>query len=144
MSAGANIPFFVVEVDRELKEKSPLALGAEATRRMKREAEAPIALGERAPLGRDLRGVVGLVNDACEGSAVSGMARGELGFRDRFIRCLSDLVCVRGLEEGPADSASMDFGCCGCLYGGYKRFCGPALKGVLPPLESLDWVLDEL
>jgi len=126
-SAGANIPFFVVAVDRELKENSPLALGADATRRMKRDAEAPTDLGERAAFVRDLEGVVGLVNDACDGSAVSGIARGCVGLRDKFIRCLSDLVCVRGREEGPADSASVDLGCCGCRYGGYERFCGPAL-----------------
>jgi len=115
ISAGANMPFFVVEVDRELKENSPLALGAEATRRMKRDAEAPTDLGESAPFARNLEGEVGLLNEACDESAVSGITRGVAGFRDSCIRCLSDLVCVRGLEDGPAESASVDLGCCGCL-----------------------------
>lgn len=38
-SVGAKRPFFVVVAERELIEKSPLALGAEATRLMKREAD---------------------------------------------------------------------------------------------------------
>jgi hypothetical protein len=43
--AGASNPFFVVDPDREPREKSPLALGAEATLRMNLEADAPIAFG---------------------------------------------------------------------------------------------------
>lgn len=62
MSAGASSPFFVVKVVREPRLKRPLALGADATRRMKREAEAPIDLGDSGPLVHDLDGVPGLVN----------------------------------------------------------------------------------
>ena len=51
-SAGASRPFLVVvpDIDREPNEKRPLALGADATRRMKREAVAPTDLGLRGPL----------------------------------------------------------------------------------------------
>lgn len=66
IGSGASKPFFVVEVEREPIENRPLALGAEATLRMKREADAPIDLGVRPPVGRDLDGVVGVVNEACE------------------------------------------------------------------------------
>jgi hypothetical protein len=113
-SAGASIPFFVVEVEREPSENKPLALGAEATRRIKRDAVAPIDLGDRGPLPRDFEGVVGVAKDACDGLAVRGFARGWLGLRERVIVCFSDLVCGRGLPEGPIESASVDWGCCCC------------------------------
>lgn len=49
--SGARKPFLVVDVfaEREPNEKRPLALGADATRRMKRDALALIALGDRGP-----------------------------------------------------------------------------------------------
>jgi len=55
VSAGAaKKPFFVVvgvvaDADREPSEKRPFALGAEATRRMNRVADAPTDLGLRGP-----------------------------------------------------------------------------------------------
>lgn len=92
-SEGASRPFFVVDADREPKENNPLAFGAEATRRIKRVAEAPIDLGESGPaLG--FGGVVGLRNEARDGSAVSGFACGEFGLRDTLILCFSDFVWV--------------------------------------------------
>jgi len=46
-AAGASNPFLVVDEDkREFNENKPFALGADATRRMKRDAEAPIDLGD--------------------------------------------------------------------------------------------------
>jgi hypothetical protein len=50
-SAGASIPFFVVEAERDPDEKSPFAFGADATLRMKRVAVAPIPLGDNGVLG---------------------------------------------------------------------------------------------
>jgi hypothetical protein len=68
-SAGARYPFFVADIERELPEKRFLALGADATRRMNRVADAPIALGDRGPAGRDVDGVEG-PNEASDGCAV--------------------------------------------------------------------------
>lgn len=113
-SAGASRPFLVVaEADREPRLNRPFALGADATRRMKREAEAPMDLGESGPPApRDLEGVVGVWKEPWDGSAVSGLLRGEFGVRERAVRCRSDLVYARVLAEGPTESASADFGCC--------------------------------
>lgn len=108
-SEGANRPFFVVEADREPMENKPLTFGAEATRRMKRVAEAPIDLGDSAPFAFGFEGVVGLTNEACEGSAVSGFACGEWGLCGRFILCFSDFVCVRILPKASIESASVYF-----------------------------------
>lgn len=111
MSAGASMPFFVVEVERVPRENKPLAFGADATRRIKRDADAPMDLGDRAPFPRDFEGVVGLAKEVCDGLVVSGLPRGALGFRERFMRCRSDLLCVRDLVvEGPVESASVDLG----------------------------------
>ena len=57
---GAKSPFLVVvpDAEREPRLKRFLALGADATRRMKREAFWPIALGESGP-DRDVLGDVG-------------------------------------------------------------------------------------
>ena len=57
-SVGASSPFFMVEdVEREPSEKRPFMLGADATRRRKRDAEALMDFGERGPwLDRDLGG----------------------------------------------------------------------------------------
>jgi hypothetical protein len=65
-SAGASIPFLVVQVlDREFIENKPFALGADATRRIKRDAEAPIDLGDNgAPPDRDVKGVGGRLKEA--------------------------------------------------------------------------------
>jgi len=108
-SDGASRPFFVVEADREPRENNPLTLGAEATRRMKRVAEAPIALGDSGPFPFGLEGVAGVRNKACDGLAVSGLACGELGLCERFILCFSDSVCIRVLLKAPIESASVDF-----------------------------------
>ncbi len=59
-SAGARSPFLVVEVDREFGEKRFLALGADATLRMKRVAVALMDLGDSGPGGRDVEGVEGV------------------------------------------------------------------------------------
>ena len=101
VSAGANNPFLVVAC-LEPMENSPLALGAEATRRMNREALAPIDLGLNGPFGRDLGGVCGETrNDDCEGFVVCGLSLCKAAFG----RVLSDLVCCRDRDE-----ASIDFG----------------------------------
>jgi len=106
-SAGARNPFLVAG-ERDPSVKRPLAFGAEATRRMKREAEAPTDFGVRGPFVRDLDGVTGAGNAGCEGLAVSGTTLVEFALRDRFIRCLSDLLWVL---EGVTESASLDSGC---------------------------------
>jgi len=100
VSAGANNPFLVVGEDLEPMENRPLALGAEATRRMNREAVAPIDLGVNGPFVRDLKGVgVATGNDVCKGFAVCGLSLDEVGFG----RILSDLVCCRDRDGVPVD-----------------------------------------
>lgn len=102
VSAGANNPFLVVGDDLEPMENRPLAFGAEATRRMKREAVALIDLGLNGPFVRDLEGVGGVTgNDDCEGFAVCGLSLD----RPIFGRILSDLVCCRDRE-----GVSVNFG----------------------------------
>lgn len=97
--AGANNPFLIVEEDLEPMENRPLALGAEATRRRKRDAVAPIDLGVNGPFVRDLKGVDGATeNDGCEGFAVCGPSLDETAFG----RILSDLVCCRDRDEASA------------------------------------------
>ena len=120
MSAGASSPFFVVDVDREPRLKRPLAFGAEATRRIKRDAEIPIDLGDKGPLDRDFKGVGGLVDGVtlC-GWAVRGNVWDSWVVRDKFVRCLSTLLFVRNrLDEGPTESASVELGGCELRYGG--------------------------
>lgn len=63
-SDGASKPFFVVGEDLLLSVKRPFALGAEATLRRNREAEAPMPLGVRGPLVLDRDGVGGAPNEA--------------------------------------------------------------------------------
>ena len=64
-SAGASKPFFIVEdIEREPSEKRPFTLGADATRRRKRDADVLMDFGERGPwLDRDLGGPVRLMKD---------------------------------------------------------------------------------
>lgn len=73
MSPGANKPFFVVApaVEREPRVKRPLALGADATRRMNLVALAPIAFGDNGP-ERDVDGGAGCAKDICDAWAVNG------------------------------------------------------------------------
>lgn len=70
-SAGASKPFLVGAADREPDKKRCLAFGAEATRRMKRVAEAPIARGDSGP-ERLAEGPCpnGSTKDCWDGSAV--------------------------------------------------------------------------
>ena len=81
-------------------ENKPLALGAEATRRMNREAVALIDLGLNGPFVRD-RGEIGVAteNDDCDVSAVCRLNLGEVVFS----RTLSDLVCCRDRDEVSVD-----------------------------------------
>lgn len=90
MSPGANRPFLVVvEVEREPSWNRPFALGAEATRRIKRDALAPIAFGDSGP---DREGVGGelCANDSWDAFAVSG---GALWARPSP-RCFSAFICL--------------------------------------------------
>jgi len=146
-SAGANSPFRVVADPREPIENSPLALGADATRRMNREAEALTDLGLKAPFVREREeGVIGgLGNDVWVGSAVSGWIRGggcgRAAVVAAFDRPRSDFVYCR--VRPAVASASVDFG---CFNWGYEVFCGVGYEPLMPwpTLESLDWVLEEL
>lgn len=82
-------------------ENRALALGAEATRRINREAVAPIDLGLNGPFVRDLGEVGGVItgNDDCEASAVCGLNLDKVGFG----RILSDFVCCRDRDEVSVD-----------------------------------------
>jgi hypothetical protein len=59
-SDGASRPFLVVEAEREPKENNPFAFGAEATRRIKRVADAPIDFGDNGAFTFAFEGRVGL------------------------------------------------------------------------------------
>ena len=108
-SPGESRPFFVVEPappERPLSAKRPLAFGAEATRRMKRDAFAPIAFGESGPPRED--GVVGVggINESWDEFAVCGALRPSIFccLSDRFLgRAFSDEYEEGGSssEEGP-------------------------------------------
>ena len=102
VSAGANSPFLVAGDDLEPMENKPLALGADATRRINREAVALIDLGLR-PFVRDLIevGVVVVVagNDNCDVFPACGL------ILDKVVigRVLSDFVCCRDRDEVSVD-----------------------------------------
>jgi hypothetical protein len=111
--AGAKSPFLVVaDDDFEPMEKRPFAFGAEATRRMNRDAVALTDFGLRGPFVRDREGVGGFGgNEDCEGSAVSGTTLVEGGGRGLLGRARSDLVCCRDRPGVSTERASVDFGC---------------------------------
>jgi hypothetical protein len=98
VSPGANNPFLVAGEDFEPIENRALALGAEATRLMNREAVAPIDLGLNVPFVRDL-GKVGVVvvagYNACGVFPSCGL------ILDKFVngRVFSDFVCCRDRKE---------------------------------------------
>lgn len=98
MSAGAKNPFLVAGIDFEPMENRPLALGAEATRRMNREAVAPIDLGLNVPFVRDL-GKLGVVvvagQDNCEVFPACAFILDKLVIG----RVLSDFACCRDRDE---------------------------------------------
>lgn len=113
-SAGASRPFFVVvlEDERVEIEKRPLAFGADATRRMKRDADAPIDFGESGPLlpvCRDME--CGVAKEAWDGLAVWDFVR-EPGLRERAVLCFSDFVRFLVRADGVTESASVDMGSC--------------------------------
>lgn len=70
---GARKPFFVVEAEPCLRLKRPLALGADATRRMKRVADAPTERGDNGPPERVV--VVGAGRGKPEVDALAGGSR---------------------------------------------------------------------
>lgn len=78
-------------------------MGAEATRRMNRLADAPTPLGDRGPREEG----VGTTKDAWEEAAVygcAGKAAGGLRPRPR-LRCFSDFVrCLEADEKGSGSS----------------------------------------
>lgn len=86
----------VADEDLEPRENRPLALGAEATRRISREAVAPTDLGRNGPFVRDLGEVGGVTgNDDCEVSTVCGLNLDKVVFG----RTLSNSVCCRDRDE---------------------------------------------
>ena len=97
VSAGANSPFLVAGEDFEPRENRPLALGAEATRRMNREAVALIALGLKVPFIRDL-GEVGAVV-AGKDNCVVFPACGLILDKAAIDRVLSGFICCRDRGE---------------------------------------------
>lgn len=111
--AGARSPFLVIaDDDLEPIEKRPFAFGAEATRRMNRDADALTDFGLRGPFVRDRDGVGGFgENGDCEGSTVSGRLLGGGCRRGLLGRARSDLVCCRDRGGVAAERASVDFGC---------------------------------
>lgn len=102
VSAGARRPFLVVaDAEREVRLNRPLAFGADATRRMKREAVAPTDFGVNGP-GREEEAATG--KEVCEGPAVRDF---ELpGTRESAVLCFSDLV--RGRDLAGEESASTE------------------------------------
>ena len=106
ISPGESSPFLVVAwlLDRLPSANRPFAFGADATRRMKRDALAPIALGESGPTERE--GVVGVggMNECWDELAVCGALRPS-------IRCLSDRFLERAFSE-LADGSSSEEGAC--------------------------------
>jgi hypothetical protein len=115
MSAGASSPFFVVAPDREPIENSPFALGAEATRRMNREALAPTDFGLRGPFVRDRCGTGGVWGKV--GWLASAFSEGgrrstvDCWRRGLFGRALSDFVCCRDRGGVAVERPSVDLGC---------------------------------
>lgn len=115
ISAGARKPFFVVADEREPEKNKPLALGAEATRRINLEAEAPMALGLKGSPVRERDGVGGGTweggDDAWGVWFVAALPRGEPVLFEKAILCLSDLGCCRVFPRGlDGESTSVDWG----------------------------------
>lgn len=133
-SAGASRPFFVVVpvVLREPSEKRPLAFGADATRRINRDALAPIALGDRGPERDADGGVVGR-KDIWDASAV-------IGPRDLpDIFCLSVFNFTRDFScSSPSRIVSIPSpGCCE-KYEGVLGVRSEEFLDGRPLLESVD------
>ncbi len=103
MSPGDSSPFFVVALllDRPPRANKPFALGADATRRMKRDAFAPNAFGDNGPRDEGVIGVGGM-NSSCDEVAVWGALRPSMRcFLDRAFSVLAsgstsdDGACVK-------------------------------------------------
>lgn len=89
-SDGANSPFFVVDLEPSVKR--PFALGADATLRMNREAEALTAFGLRGPLVLDRDGVVGGVpEEDWDGIVVCNFNLDEPGWNGLGSECCFSL-----------------------------------------------------
>jgi len=101
-STGANNPFLVAGKGFEPMENRPLALGADATRRMNREAEVPIDLGLKGPYVRDL-GKVGIVVVAGYGNCGVFPACGLILDKSVIGRVFSDFVCCRDRKDVSVD-----------------------------------------
>lgn len=86
---GARKPFFVVEAEPCFMLKRPLALGADATRRMKRVADALTERGDNGPPERDV--VAGAGRGKTEVDALAGGSRSTWD----VCRAFSDFVRVR-------------------------------------------------
>lgn len=84
-SAGDKRPLRVVDLEPVLIENRFFALGAEATRRINRDADAPMVRGERGAFLGD--GELGSWMDCWEELAVGGFETES----KRPTRCLSDL-----------------------------------------------------
>lgn len=126
--AGARKPFLVVVPDDCLL-KRPLALGADATRRMNRVADAPIARGDRGP--PDFAAVTGPGRGNDVFDALDGGSRWLLD----VCRAFSDFVRDRDWGCGARD-ASVDG--CAEVTGVLGAACEPGL------FESEDCELEEL
>lgn len=135
-SPGDSNPFFVV-VDLAPIANRPFALGADATRRMKRVAVAPTDLGDIGAAEREMPIVCG--------AAESGASFGVLP----KARCFS-CFCLSLLREallfnGGGGWVSGDQSCCVEYAGVMVAPDGPALEEVEfgLELESLDCVFEE-
>lgn len=151
VSPGESSPFFVVVGwlldDRPPSANRPFAFGADATRRMKRDALAPNALGESGPpLREGVVGVGGMNESVDECAAVCGPLRPSM-------RCFSARFLERALSALAADSGSCACSCsCSCSAasagwadqsGGVGGVVCTARVGI-EGFESLERVLDEL
>jgi hypothetical protein len=138
-SPGARRPFLVGDVCTDAvrfpDENRPFALGADATRRMKRLAEAPTPLGESGPREDEAP----LANDCCEAVCGSRLF-GSLERPRPNPRCLSAFSLVLDVADTVGGNVGWEDADVVMMVGGDA--CGGRLGETAVP-ESVDGVVDE-